>query len=652
MMPVRDRVASNGGSAHSYLSRKKMRGPESLWVCLGVPVVGSAVLLLLASVFPLRLDQRSFQGVVRIQGLVEPARPVVFLSSDNGADAAEIAAYALPHLLFPNGAARWLTLHESTRGFWTGGFLAVDSAGHFWTASPRSRGWEWVSAGGVPAWLPRSAAEDQFLYDRESTRVAFEQRLPILQSARRVAVVRGRDQIDTLPRRGFHLELSFARWLRLASLLGCLAAAVVLIGAGREPAHRLVAGAVAAGWALAILVGAVYLVNQASPHLGLIVPFLGWAGGTVLAFRRGVRGRLAVAVQAAVLVGVVLYAGLLLARLDFDGDTYTTYLHIARSEYLRGYHEPRAPEIQRVVQGSAYPPGYPSLLALALWAADADPQRSFDLSPEGSLAILVYRAIVVLLNLLLLAALAGFAAMLDPHHAAAPVAAVLGALLVAPTLRGQHIAAETFLVPIVGLALVAVGAAAARRDPVLRSFGLFLAAFAAFVKLEGAVDCVFLVLPLAVTAWPQWTRRDVVASVLALTAGVAPFVAWKTMGAGSNLSFESSVAWTARMAVLPDLVTEGMKLGLRSEIGLVLGVLLPAAAWAQFRRSEWRALIVPMAIVAITAFWFLVYTQSTLGPVNHLQTSFLRLMTLPGLAGLLYALEAWSPAVAGRATSA
>jgi hypothetical protein len=653
----RARGGPRGERTDAIESRRRAR-TRALGVALGLPLLLAAAALLLAGAFPLRLDLRTFQAQARLEPLGLPrGADFLVLTRDNAIASAELANFALAHWSFPRGARHWLTLAETSTDVWSGGFLGVDARGAFQRPVARTRGWVFAPAE-RPAWLVSAPGRAALVYDAPATRAAFEQRLPELRTAPRVFVA-GDGRPAGVPLGRPRLLVTLTRLSRLAALLGTLVAAVALmrraVGSAAPPTLATAVG-VTAG--LAALVAAVYVAGALRPGLGGAAPFALWAAGLVATWRLAPAAAPAPGAalgrpwRVALLAAVSLYAAVVVLRLDFDGDTYTTYIPAARYMHLLGHHDPRDPGVGALVQGAVYPPGFPALLALPLWVMDQPRETSFALGPETAAVVLLYRLASVTLDVAFLAALAAFLAGLPrgtPHLA---LAGALGALAVAPVLRGAHTAAETLLVPLAGTALVALSAGRRAGLPALSAAGLFLGGLLTLVKLDGGPCLALLVLPVWL-ALPDargrhvaaWRREGPLAAALLL--GLVPFVVWRLSGPAANPAFAGAGAADA-LARLPGLAAEAFKLLVKHELWLPLLVLLPAAVAVRLaRRSAPRELLPPLGVATQCALWVGVYAFSTLGALGHMQVSLPRIMLAPALAALVYALETCGHDAAG-----
>lgn len=617
-----------------------------------LPGLLAAAFLVLAGVQPLRFDRRTLQMQARLEPLGLP-RGASFLvcTRANSVASAELAHFALSHWSFPRGARLWLTLSEESHDVWSGGFVAVDEQGRFQAPRVQSRGFQ-LAPEPPPALLdellaaarrPGSAA---VVYEDEATRRAFVARLPALATAT-PAFVLGEGRAARLPLAAPAWLLTGRRWAHTSALFGTLWVAVLLARrlVRPDPMHRAVAGALGFVVGLMGLLVLMYVAGRAGAGLGTWLPFVSWALGAGLLARAAQPAPPAPGAErpwrVALLLAMATYVAVSVLRLDFDGDTYTTYLPAARYVHLLGRHEPRDPGLQALVQGAVYPPGASLFLALPLWALDQPRLASYAIGVETSAAILLYRLLVVGLDLALLLALGAYLLALPCGGRGLALAALLGALLLVPPLRGLHTAAETLLIPVVSSALVALAAGVRLDEPWLLRLGLVLAALGTLIKLEGVPALLFLALP-AVAASRPWLRRPRWPLAAALVLGLVPWVVWRLSGPVANASFGSlralgSAEWRAS---LPGLVAEAVRLAIKSDLWVALGLLLPAALAARLvARRPWLELLPALGCVALVGAWMGVYSLSTLGALSHMETSFARICLLPAFAALLFALE-------------
>lgn len=617
------------------------RPSRLLALVLGGPLALAALVLLLAGALPLRFDLRTFQMQARLNGLGLPrGADFLVLTADNEIESAELSAFALSHWSFPRGTRHWVTLQERSHGVWAGGFRGVDAQGRFHEPVVTHEGWGWKPAE-VPAWVSEVAERGALVYDSAATRQAFEARVPSLAGAKRVFVLSG-DQARRVPVSRPRLGLGSSSWWRLATVFGVmLVGGVLALRHTSAAALALLAACAGGAAAFALWLGSVYALGQAWPGAWGPMGILLWLTGAVLVSRPGPpiafrlpRGR----VLAAVATALVAYTAVATLRLDFDGDCYTTYLQVARYYYWAGQHLPQDPGVAGLVQGGVYPPAFAVLLSVPLWVTDQPRDASLALGPATSLAVVLYRWAIVALNLGVFMALYAYLRALPGGSAAAGLGGVVALLLTMPTFRGQHVAAETLLLPWLAMALIASLAGRRFDRPLLAWAGLLVGGLLTLVKLDGLPFLVLLVLPAALavrTGW-SWRREGLVATGLAL--GLVPYVVWRASGPLANPAF-GQLAPAQVPGQLAGLVVQAFKLVVKHELWLPLLVALPVAVlWR--RREGLRAFLPAAGVLAMSAMWICVYAISTQGTLKHMETSLPRIMLGPALAATLYALEA------------
>jgi hypothetical protein len=617
-----------------------------------VPLAGSALVLAVTSGLPVRFDLRTLQAQARLSMLDLPrGADFVIVTRDNSVSSAVLAQFALSHWSFPRGSRVWLVPREQADGGWVGGFWAVDPGGQPSRLETTAGGPSWRAASGLPG-IRQALDRGVVVYEDEALRRQFEQRLPDLRQARQVAIVPASSSVGLALAEG-SLRVTTGQTLRLAALLGlALLGARWLAGsAGQESGAQALARSVGGVAALAFVLGLTYVCGQVMAGAYRWVPLLLWILGVAfLLLKPGREERPAVARRPAgwLILAGVLYAGMVLVRLDFDGDTYTSYLPLARYYLLLGQHVPADPGVRSVVQGAVYPPGYPLVLALSAWVADLPPDASFAIGAATSQAIAVYRLGVIALDLACLTALAGLGRVLGLGGGGAAALALAG--LWVPVLRGQHASAETLLVPVVGLAVSALWAGLRTSNAMLLAAGLFLGASGTLLKLDGSVFFVFLVVPLAlVGARALAGKRGALAGMVAAVGlGLLPLAVWRLSGPAANASFEAR-AVTEVVQRLLALGAPALRTVLVNELWLPLGVALPVAmVLSRHRPGE---LLAVAGIVANLLLWYSAYAFSTLGAASHMETSLPRILMAPGLAAFVCLAAVLAPRAQGSSST-
>lgn len=615
------------------------------------PAALAGLLLLLASLWPLDVARRNFQDLARTQGLpLENGRPYLLISRGGSERAEAFSVRVLTRLGWPDARASWLVLAPTGQAPATA--LTLDTQGRLW-----GRG----GALGLETLEP-FVAEGVVLFDDEQARQDALLAWPRLAQARRAHVLAPYAPAG-FSRRPFANAWSPLRQLRVTALL---AAPLLLLTwlRSRLPSLPVVvllgASGLLAVTVLLWLMGLSQVTPLPSPGTW---PFVAWALAAGLAasarqpatassrpaWPRGAAGAACLALLSAFVLVHLL-------RLDLDEDAHAHWALMARAYYGLGHHDPAA--VQGHVHSATYPWGYAAVLGLAGWAAAVPQQEFLRISESMGLGLLLYRVGVAGLDLALLGLLAAWLRGAFPGERLWPAGlAVFWA--VTPVLRGEHIAAETFLVPLLagGLLLARLGRQAA--TPALVTAGLFVAGVGALLKLEGG-----LLLALAVAPWllvdlqasGGWRRPLPWA---ALAVGLLPLVQWRlSLPAASPLYDAPSLgSLLQRGAAVAQSYTLCARFLLRQ--GLLLPLLALPVACVLYRTlaglkrhgGGW-SLLVPASILAATLGLPLVYVFSHLPREHQIETSLGRLLFLPVFSAWLYAFDTLAVARAAAPASA
>jgi hypothetical protein len=647
---------------------------QSRWRLLAAgvlgPILATVLLCTLGSLWPIRLDYRSLQDLHKLEGLGLPQSSgrFLFLSRDNSMESARTATFALNQLTFPGGSLDWAALKEACDGPWTVGFFGVDLDGQSY--KPR------VLASGVLSWIPDDAArklaladtrEAYVIFDSQTTRQAFETRWPFLKQAAHVSVLP--DTVVKYARRPFASEFTVARVVRIAAVMGTFFAVfLVLIQLPflkRAPA--VVSAAVATFLALGVNIWLAYLIQWISPALVRWTPSLLWLFGLLAAFSLYPRARHwrseepvwqfsppSASGRTALTFCLFAYGLLFLARLDFDGDFFNNWLPQGRFFYFLGRHDPSLIAQHGLTQAASYPPGYGILLSTVMWMTGMNPTASFLPGMDSSFAILIYRLLVLALNLSLFLLIAAYLKRLGEEKSAFWIPALVILMLLIPTTAGQHIATETILFPMLAASIILI--ATGRRCAVdgLTALGLLVGGMATMLKWEAgltfAVGVLPWLFPLAASKAGRLSKSSIVVwpAVTALTC--LPALIWRATLPIDNQFFGSFniarlLASAHQFAGLAGAAARMM----RDDGRLILFLLaLPCALIFQFRaKPGWPALLVPASIAALLIGWIAVFLFSNLDSLTQLETSYSRLIMIPTFSAILYGADAlidWSGA--------
>jgi hypothetical protein len=635
------------------------------------PVLAALLLCTLGSLWPIRFDYRSLQDLHKLEGLGLPQSSgrFLFLSRDNSIESARTATFALKQLAFPDGSVDWGALKEACDGPWTSSFFGVDVDGESYL--PRTL------TSGVLGWIPNDGPRDLALvdtreayviFDSQATRQAFETRWPFLKQAAHMIVLPG-TMVESSVRRPFVSEFTVTRVARIAAVMGILFAVfLVLIQLPflrRAPA--VVTAAVATFLAVGINIWLAYLMQWISPALVRWTPSLLWLAGLLAALSlhtRASRWRseeppwqfnpLSVSGRLALTFCTIAYALLFLARLDFDGDFFNNWLPQGRFFYLLGRHDPLLIAQQGLMQTASYPPGYGIFLSTLMWMTGMNPTASFLLGMDSSFAILIYRLLVMALNLSLFLLMAAYLKRLGAEKSALWIPALVILMLLIPTTAGKHVAAETILFPLLAASITLI--AAGRRCSIdgLTSLGLLVGGMATLVKWEAglifAVGVLPWLFPLAASKVAHLSKSSIVVWPTVTAIACLPALIWKATLPIDNQFFGTvdKARLLASAHQFTGLAGAAARIMLEDGCLILFLLVLPCALLFQLRaKPRWPPFLVPTSIAALLIGWIAVFLFSNLPPLTYLETSYPRLIMIPTFSAILYCTDAlidWSSA--------
>ena len=605
-----------------------------------LPPSASFVVLALASILPVHLSDQAFPEWRRVEGLDLPSGvPALYVSDRTDTRQRHFYGFVLHGLAYPSRTYAWVVPEESRDTDSMAIGVAADGSLH----GPGSV----VSLGPAgEARLRLVSRTGVVLFDDDAARLRMTPRLPFLAGARTFTL--RPPPTSPISRRRPASLLTGVRLLRLAALIGT---AVALAGIASDfipdgaPAFMAAAAAVPATAAILLWLFSWSQVLPFRSPGGW--PYLAWAAGALVwAFGTGSRRleRPRVRFRAAAVLAIVLAVLAVqdVASLDFDEDAQSHWMVMAQSYEALGRHD--APAQTDHYLAGIYPYGYAAYLATAAWAADSEGKfpRPGD---STDLAVLVYRLAAAALA-------AGFFVLLAAELSAASgrvAFALAGCAFVAalfPILRGYHHAAETFLVPLLGSAMVLVAMGRRLESWALVATGLFVGAAATLLKLEGALLFAIAVLPwLAGEGSRIWTGRPF-RTAAAVALGLLPLAIWKFGLPVRDTLYETpalSVLIARRRLALAILGRCGAWVFRNGWVVFLLG--LAPAAWAGSRRSG-SSPIVWFAGLAAFLLFPLVYVFSHASWEWQIDTSYSRIVLVPFLGIVLFTLErfaGWGP---------
>jgi hypothetical protein len=621
---------------------------EVLVLAVVIPLAASACFLLLTSLMPVRLDYRNFQDQRRAEGLGLPSGvPYLFVSAGTGDVPRHFYGFALHNFAFPSPRLMWIAPQEAREPSSLATRVDVEGRLQAESGNPSTPG----VAGDV---LKEFIENGVVLYDDEASRAMALARLPVLSGAK-ISRVLSSPASHPITRRPVANELSFTRWLRVASLLGIALCLGAIAWRWIPQAPWRGVGAVALGFVLAapflfFLLSWAQVFPLRSPGAW---PYAGWVMAACLlgvTSRRVEAGgsaaeRLTQQVRShggwmiAAVVIVAGFCGIGILRMDFEEDAHSHWLLMARSYYVRGRHVPEL--LTQHVLAATYPYSYPAAMAVTGWAADTPSGRFFKVNEETAVAILVYRVGASLFNLSTLV-LVSCALRSAGRSSRLAISGACIVLFLFPVLQGGHYAAETLLFPLLASAVVLVEWGLRVERSSLLAAGLFIAASCALVKLEGAMLAVVCVGPWLMTRWKGWRTFTRPAPWVALAFGAIPAVLWKATLAVRNGIYEtpSVKEIIERRQEVGSLEGGGFTALMKDDWLPLLLVILPLAwmIWIRSGTSRADALCrsaVPLATFVCILGFPLIYLFSALPHAWQLTHSYQRLM-MPELFGVTY----------------
>jgi hypothetical protein len=648
---------------------------QSRWRLLAAGIVGpvltALLLCTLGSLWPIRLDYRSLQDLHKLEGLGLPQSSgrFLFLSRDNGIESTRTATFALRQMAFPDGSVDWGALKEACDRPQTASFFGVDLKGQSYEARTLASGvLSWILDDGPRNLALADAREAYVVFDSQATRQEFETRWPFLKRAAHVSVLPD-TMVKSFALRPFASEFTVARVVRIAAVIGTFFATfLVLIQLPfLRGAPAVVSAAIATFLAVGMNIWLAYLIQWILPSFVRWTPSLLWLLGLLAAsslYPRALGWRfeksrwefslLSASGSIALTFCSFAYALLFLARLDFDGDFFDNWLPQGRFFYFLGHHDPFLIVQQGSMQAASYPPGYGILLSTLMWMTGMSPTASFLPGMDSSFAILIYRLLVLALNLSLFLLIAGYLKRLGVEKSALWIPALVILMLLIPTTAGRHIAAETILFPMLAASVILI--ATGRRCSVdgLTTLGLLVGGMATLIKWEAVlifgVGVLPWLFPPAASKVGRLSKSSIVVWLAITGLACLPALIWKATVPIHNQFFAS--VDLARLLTsahqLPGLTAAAARMMLDDGRLILFVLALPCALLFQLRmKPHWPAFLVPACIIALLIGWIAVFLFSNSPPLTHLETSYSRLIMIPTFTAIVYCADAlidWSGA--------
>lgn len=638
-------------------------------------LLGTALIGLVSSLSPIRWDRKALGFVLprAIDGDLPSGQSILFISPDSSGKHAAISHYGLELRTFPEGRAAWMAFREGVSDTpwdlaWT-----VDRTGGIFLR----QGSEWLSADeGARETLLEGAVllaadEQTALETRRRLALPPDREVRVLDASRLgfVESPRWRMPFGAIMRTfmvllvGLMVAGAFAQWLVAGGCDPCMSMAMAFpltLMAWCSTGYLVgFAGGSFPLWALAgVGLGATLLRGLWTPRARRFAGFKAKAGED---------GRPAYSSTIARIIGamtrmwwflpaVALWGAFCLFQLDFDGDVFTHWLPSARSHYLLGRHDIAFLVKQfGVAHEATYPPGFPVFLSSLMWASGVPPSAVLDIGVPTHLFVLLYRLTTVALHGSIFAAAWGWLRQYQPKDAPKVwgvwVGLVLALMGMVPLFRGQPTAAEVFLVPIVGFAVLALADGVQWRRGVSMVAGLAFACFCVFIKNDSQVIVLLLMAPWVL--WfllrsRRWSWPSLVTSMGLLALAALPVLTWwidrARCGADANFMFRpvqlSEVLERPRVL----LGTAGAALRLLFSQGGWLVVPLAALGLGAVLRCRPRtpvdlvgAFLVAGGLCAHLAAFGAVFAFSNSDPFMHLHAAYGRIAASAVVAAVIFA---------------
>jgi len=571
-----------------------------------------------------------------------------------------LTEYGAQLLAFPNGRVLWIIPREAGHEGLSPPNYLIDASGNLFDRNPKM---QWIPVDKEQQNQIESFARNAtVLFPDEAMRPLLRSRWPWLTSDQLVRVENKRASFLARPAiRVTTMQIAklFFPMLILVSVMVTLTS----LADRASPGKMLLHAAIALPLWLVVHTYLVIFVGQITEHARWVSFILETALCLVLLGRVARRnGFLSPLEGIHQLVGLLHPWGVAIAsvalfsflafsvlRLDFDGDVFTHWFPMAAHHHEAGVHDPRAMVSRYGISfESTYPPAFPVFLSTLMWTADL-PRGPIDaIGHNGHGFILLYRLTLAMLHLSVLSAIVGlfWSTRRKPWDWLYALLPVLLVALLLPLFLGRPMASEVWFVPMVGCAVVLFAAGHCTSNHWYTRAALIFTAFGLIIKND------FMLLgPFAVLTWylalhlPARIRqiRVLMTDMAVFVAALAPYLLWKwqvvALGVNTHFAFRPiSISYLLNeWRQLPPLFQNALKHLLSSNLWILMFTLLPIALIvALSRRGARKSIVIPVGILGLTMGLPAIYLFSKLDQVWHMDTSLIRLMTIPAFSAIIY----------------
>lgn len=665
----------------------RVKQPRPLWFCMATLVLlpialGSAAFLVLTHQPP-NLWRTLMPGAA----FEKPGRNLKLLVLQQDDDVSAWWPLWDSQYYHPNGSRLWLitkeTLMVRNRDARWGEAFAVDDQGILYRyRSLDGKTFVFERADEITSQVTTFVADATILAQNQETLAMMQDRIPLLRQRNDISYFADAFTFpETDVSAQFNTALGVESSLRLAALFGIFIAMAVMVSLGAERAGvfrpvlvllsipvtivlliwvmwsaGLVLGTYSAAlWSmwLATTLGATYLVMAHPAPL------------TALGLETAIDNTRRKPLLALALLGLTLAIIGYLAW-NYFGEGLTTG---DSNRIIRGaayIYDHGGWPLKTIVadQGprdntAAYPPGVSFLVALVLWGVHPDPLRLFFPGEQTGAVWSLYATLLIALNVSFLGAVVLFVRAHFPRYWLLALVAAAFVIKYVPSARGLHHAGESVMWPLFGSVLLSLVIVSRTRVLAAGLVAVTLTAGLVFVKNEGLIYILLLVVPWILMSAPtlyDWLKKNPRGGAVLFGTSLVlalPFILLKAQHAQlgvatsdyGNLSVQALITHfdLYRMSLKETLKIlldrAGLPFGVSDgAIPLVLMSLLTLAVTViQF---SWRRLWIPAGIFIFLFGLPVIYVFSTWPVVQvHIDSSWERLLVPVLLCAGLFSLE-------------
>jgi hypothetical protein len=626
------------------------------------------VITALVCLIPVRWDIKSFApSVPQFDSSGVPANSqILFVSEDNDWENGHYALFGLDLLTFPAGKWHWVVFKEGERPTSWPPRWTIDRAGKFYAIGEDSA---WHIADGVPPDLNLSSST-AVVVPTADVKAQLLERWPSLGSDQVLVMKRTAASFWEFPR----LRITISQAVRLFVLVFIVMVAfsfLCFITGEDGVRYRLLNLGLAIPAVLVINTVVVYVLGRITAQaivwtfaleliaaIGLI--FYMYAKGVLRQARLTDWARPAgsqstgkarlIGSRVLVVAGVLIYLSFSAFRLDFDSDVLTQYLPVARYHYLAGSHQPEVLlDRYGLMTQATYPPAFSVLISTFMWIGDLPKGSPLAFSDQTNLAVFLYRLGMSVLHLSFLLSVSGLFVAFQKEERRWGWLLALGVIaLTVPLFLGRPDASEIYLVPLVGFSMLALFAGDTLKQAIYTNLGLFFGSFGLFLKKEGLLILLLIVLPWYLVGRLRSSKpslRQIATNSLSLFLGLIPFLMWKidinSLHIPEYFFYDkfSPAKLMSSLTLVKVIVEKATKILLGNGYWVVLFLVFPLATiYGLLRRRSWRQAFIPIGILTYIGGMTLVYVFSRHpgGPALHMDISYERILAIGVVSAILY----------------